>query len=106
MIQGIMQENGSPVIALRVLGTRDAMIVACIVDTGFTGFLCLPISLAVTLGLELVDVTRSELADGTIVEDELVFAAQAEWEGTIMDITILLTHAEEARSEERRVGKE
>jgi hypothetical protein len=33
------------------------------------------------------------LADGTIVEDELVFAGKAEWDGTVMDIEILLTRA-------------
>jgi clan AA aspartic protease len=96
MIEGDILANGSPVIQLRVLGSRHEAIVACIIDTGFTGFLCLPISLAVTLGLELIETTSTELADGTLVENELVFAGQAEWDGMIMDVSILLTRSEEA----------
>lgn len=96
MIEGRIQANGSPVMQLRVLGLRDEVTVDCIVDTGFTGFLCLPIPLAVTLGLELVETTSSELADGTIIDDELLFAGQAEWDGTVMAISILLTRSEDA----------
>lgn len=62
-------------------------------DTGFDGFLCLPIPLAVSLGLELIDVTRTELADGTVMENELVFAGRAEWDGAVMDVDILLTRS-------------
>jgi len=55
----------------------------------------LPIPLAVSLGLELIDVTHTELADGTIGEDELVFAGRAEWDGTVVDVDILLTRSED-----------
>jgi predicted aspartyl protease len=43
---------------------REA-IVEGILDIGFDGILCLPISLADSLGLELIDVIHTELADGT-----------------------------------------
>lgn len=92
---GVILTNGTPVIALKVRGSREEVIVEGILDTGFTGFLCLPIFLAVPLGLELTDTITSELADGTTVEDELVFAGQAEWDGTIMDIAITLTRSED-----------
>jgi len=69
------------------------MTVEGILDTGFDGFLCLPIPLALTLSLELIDVIRTELADGTVVEDDLVFTGQAEWDGTVMTIDILLTRS-------------
>lgn len=55
----------------------------------------MPIPLAVSLGLELIDVTHTELANGTIVENELVFLGRAEWDGTIKDIDILLTRSED-----------
>lgn len=74
---------------------RHPITVEGILDTGFNRFLCLPISIAVSLGLELVDVETSELADGTVVEDECVFQGQAEWDGALMDIPILLTRAED-----------
>jgi clan AA aspartic protease len=94
MIEGIIREAGTPILVLKVMGKGGGEVtVEGILDTGFDGFLCLPIPLAVSLGLELIDVTRTELADGTVVEDELVFAGRAEWDGTVMDIDILLTRS-------------
>lgn len=94
MIEGIIQEAGTPILELRIIGKGDTEIATGgILDTGFDGFLCLPIPLAVSLGLELINVTRTELADGTIVEDELVFAGLAEWDGAVIDVDILLTRS-------------
>lgn len=93
MIEGVIRETGTPVLVLTVIGKGGEFTVEGILDTGFDGFLCLPIPLAVSLGLEFIDVTCTELADGTIVEDELVFAGWAEWDGTVMDVDILLTRS-------------
>ena len=94
MIEGVIRETGTPTLGLKVIGKGGSEVtVEGILDTGFDGFLCLPIPLAVSLGLELIDVTRTELADGTVVEDELVFAGRAEWDGTMMDTDILLTRS-------------
>jgi clan AA aspartic protease len=97
MIEGRIRESGTPVVTLQVMGTggRTATVEG-ILDTGFDGFLCLPIPIAVTLGLELTDVSSAELADGTVIEDELVFAGQAEWDGTMMRVLIVLTRSEDA----------
>jgi len=51
----------------------------------------LPITTAVSLGLELIDLRRSELADGTILENEPVFMGKIEWNGSIIDVDIVLT---------------
>jgi predicted aspartyl protease len=84
MIEGAIRETGTPILVLKVIGKGGGEVtVEGILDTGFDGFLCLPISLAVSLGLELIDVTRTELADGTVMEDELVFAGRAEWDGAV-----------------------
>ncbi len=96
MITGVILTNGSPVIELKVCGVRQEVTVEGILDTGFNGFLCLPTSIAVSLGLELIDTVTAELADGTMVEDELVFAGQAEWDGTLMNIRLTLTDSEDA----------
>ncbi len=94
MIMGSIQETGTPMLALKVIGKGGVEVsLDGILDTGFDGFLCLPIPVAVSLGLELINATDTELADGTIVEDDLVFAGKAEWDGTVMDIEILLTRA-------------
>jgi clan AA aspartic protease len=95
MITGIILDNGTPVIELKVRGSQQEMTVEGILDTGFTGFLCLPIFLAVPLGLALTDTITSELADGTTIDDELVFAGQAEWDGDMLDIAITLTRSED-----------
>src|SRR5215467_13892656 len=95
MITGIILDNGTPVIELKVRGSQQEIAVEGILDTGFTGFLCLPIFLAVPLGLALTDTITSELADGTMVDDELVFAGQAEWDRDLMDIAITLTRSED-----------
>ena len=39
--------------------------------------------------------TSAELADGTVIEDELVFAGQAEWDGALRQIEMTLTHSED-----------
>lgn len=96
MIDGIIRPTGTPVVSLKVLGTRGEITLEGVLDTGFDGFLCLPIPLAVALGLELIDVIRAELADGTIIEDELVFAGQAEWDSAVMRVPIILTRSEDA----------
>lgn len=96
MIDGIIRPTGTPVVSLKVLGTRGEITVEGVLDTGFDGFLCLQIPLAVALGLELIDVIRVELADGTIIEDDLVFAGQAEWDGAVMRVPIVLTRSEDA----------
>ena len=94
MIVGTIRETGTPTLVLKVIGRGgNEVTVEGILDTGFDGFLCLPIPLAVSLGLELIDVTRTELADGTVMENELVFAGRAEWDGTMVDIDILLTRS-------------
>ena len=96
MIEGTIREAGTPVLAIKVIGRGgDEIAVEGILDTGFDGFLCLPIPLAVSLGLELIDVTHTELADGTIIEDELLFAGRAEWDGTVVDVDILLTRSQD-----------
>jgi len=96
MIEMTIREAGTPVLAIKVIGRGgDEIAVEGILDTGFDGFLCLPIPLAVSLGLELIDVTHTELADGTIIEDELLFAGRAEWDGTVVDVDILLTRSQD-----------
>ena len=91
MITGRIEENGTPILKVRVIGERSEAIIEGILDTGFDGALCLPITRAVSLGLELVDVWTSELADGTILEDEPVFSGRMEWDGEIIKTRILLT---------------
>ena len=91
MIKGEINSGGSPIVEARVIGSRTEVIVKGIMDTGFMGHLCLPITTAVSLGLELIDFENLELADGTILEYEPVFRGKMKWNGDVIDIDILLT---------------
>ena len=71
MIEGRIDPVAGPRIRVRVSGSRERVWVDALLDTGFDGDLCLPIAVGVSLGLELRFVTRSELADGSVIEGEL-----------------------------------
>lgn len=91
MIKGKISDAGSPIIKTKIIGSRADIVVDGILDTGFDGYLCLPITMAVSLGLELIDLRRAELADGTILEDEPVFIGKMVWDGDIIDVDVVLT---------------
>ena len=65
-LQGRMDENGQIWVTLTVRGMRSEATIEAVVDTGFTRPLPLPVTIAVPLGLELVDFTPMELADGRL----------------------------------------
>jgi len=44
----------TPTANLDVSGSRGSIRITAIIDTGFDGYVCLPTSVAVQLGLELV----------------------------------------------------
>lgn len=91
MIKGKISDVGSPIIKTKIIGSRADIVVDGILDTGFDGYLCLPITMAVSLGLELIDLRRAELADGTILEGEPVFIGKMVWDGDIIDVDVVLT---------------
>ncbi|MFQ6057843.1 MAG: hypothetical protein ACE5MB_03050 [Anaerolineae bacterium] len=80
-----------------VIGNAAKLTVEAIVDTGFNGQLCLPIPIAIELGLQLAGVQEIELADGT-TRDELVFTGQALFEEKAEPrrVRIFLTRATDA----------
>ncbi len=96
MIEGWIDPVEGPRIRLQVSGRRDRVAVDALLDTGFDGDLCLPIAVAVPLGLELRYVAQSELADGSVVEDELVFAGDVDWDGEEVPAEIILTRSRNA----------
>jgi len=96
MIKGEISVSGSPILKAKIIGSRAEIVTDGILDTGFTGHLCLPITTAVSLGLELIDVENVELADGTIIEDEPVFSGRMEWGGEIIKTRIVLTKSADA----------
>lgn len=82
---GYLDNNGHPKLTIRVSGTHPTAnaIVEAMIDTGFTGFLMLPIAQALPLGLALYGTGNYTLADGSTVTNFL-----AEGTVTIMPPTV------------------
>ena len=85
----------TPTADLEIMGSRASMAITAIIDTGFDGYVCLPTSIAVQLGLELVSQGSVELADGT-VKTELLFAGSVQFLGGTRAVQIYLTESEDA----------
>lgn len=64
-IEGWFDPDLSPRIEITTLQGKELNLV---VDTGFNGQLCLPLSLLKEIGFEYVGPTEVELADGSVVE--------------------------------------
>ncbi len=96
LVEGYLNEVGSPKIAITVRGARGDLTLDALIDTGFDGDLCLPVSVAIELGLDLCGVERIQLADGSL-RDELVFLGEAGFGGhPLEEVEILLTESDEA----------
>ncbi len=85
----------TPVTEIVVGGSRQSAKLQAIIDTGFDGEVCIPVSLAVTLGLELVGAEFVEYGDGSR-KQELLFAGSAVLQGAKRDVEIFLTNGEDA----------
>ena len=66
---GYIDSEGCARIRIRISGTFPEVFfdVDALIDTGFTGFLTLPIIQALPLGLTLIGTVTSVLADGTTI---------------------------------------
>ena len=66
-LHGSLDENGHPTLKIKVYGISEdhSAEFTAMIDTGFTGFLTLPITLAIPLGLTLFGTADSVYADGS-----------------------------------------
>src|ERR1700693_3173708 len=85
----------TPRARIEVVGSRQTIDLVAIVDTGFDGYLCIPVRAAVSLGLQLIGEEDVELADGT-KRKQLVFASSVRFHGRTMQVPIMLTDSEDA----------
>lgn len=79
-----------PKIKLTVSGNRKIGILEALVDTGFDGYLSLPINVAILLGLELIGVEPVQYADGR-TSQELVFSVKVNFDGKEKIVVTTLT---------------
>jgi clan AA aspartic protease len=76
MVQGRFDRRGQPFLPVELAGLHRSLTLQALVDTGFDGDLCVPIAVAMPLGLELKGADYVELADGSI-RRELIFRGTA-----------------------------
>lgn len=89
MIRGTVTGDREIVIQLELAGTnRRSTTMPAVVDTGFNGFLTLPMSVLSLLGASLVGTRRAELGDGNLVELD-VYVVSARWENIDRDVLAL-----------------
>jgi clan AA aspartic protease len=72
MIKGYFDNENHPRLKLEVSGSDAKIKIPALIDTGFDGSLSLPISIAIQLGLKLVNTTIVGYADGSS-KQELIF---------------------------------
>ena len=92
---GYFDEFLHPRVRLIVKGLRKSLRIDPIIDTGFDGYLCLPVKTAVQLGLELYGESRVELADGS-KKNELSFLGSVLWQDQERPARIFLTDSKDA----------
>lgn len=94
MITGFVTPEQEAVIHLRVRGDRDREErIEAIIDTGFNGFLTLPVGLISTLALSFAGATRTRLGDGSEVRLDM-FEANVLWDGDERRVVVLATQGE------------
>lgn len=94
-MKAFFDKNDHPKVKILVKGKRQKGALNCLLDSGFDGYLCLPISVAVGLGLELVSIQQVQYADGRLSQ-ELVFKITVNLGGRDKEIEATLTSANEA----------
>jgi len=82
-----------PMVDLEVIGSKQRIKIRALIDTGFSGYLCIPTKISEKLGLELGGTIETELADGRWV-DNLIFKGQVKFLGTTQHVDIYLTQSE------------
>ena len=85
MIAGVVNDSLELVVQIGLMRAGETTRIPAVVDTGFSGDLCLSRDQIEAMDLEFSYVDRYELADGTIVTKD-VFAGQAEFDGQFLDI--------------------
>lgn len=91
-MEGRIDNLGRPVVEVTISGRRGDITCPAIIDTGFDGEICLPVEVAVQLGLELAGIQSVMLADGTI-KKELVFIGKVSLGKREEEARIILTEA-------------
>jgi len=69
MLRGRFDADGRPTFSPTLFGPLGQVTLTAIVDTGFDGDLCIPVPIAISLGLQLKATKFVEFADGRVEEE-------------------------------------
>ena len=93
MTSGTVTSDREIVIQLDVLATNQSCVsIQAVVDTGFNGFLTLPIDVLNVLEASAAGTRRAELGDGNLVEMDVYFV-QVRWRDEEREILALQAEA-------------
>jgi clan AA aspartic protease len=84
------------IVELEVIGSKKKAKVEALIDTGFTGYVCIPVKVARDLGLELCGEEEYELANGQWIT-QFLFKGQVRFLGKTLDVQLSLTNSEMAQ---------
>lgn len=91
MVRGVFSGN-IPLIKVEVAWGQSMQAPFVILDTGFTGDLQVTSEMAEELGLEVVGVTKTQIANGQIIEVPVALAI-ASMEGAVNFIEVLISES-------------
>ena len=94
-MEGYIDEYGQARVNVAVIGRKMEITVRPVIDTGFDGDICLPLPMAIQLGLKLSGSVEIELADGSI-KQELVFSGSTKFGEEAKKARITLTESRDA----------
>jgi len=93
-METFFDKNNHPKIKIIVKGRKQKGKLTCLLDSGFDGYLCLPVNIAVGLGLELISIQEVQYADGR-TNQELVFLITVNLDGKDQEVPATLTSSAE-----------
>jgi len=89
MITGVVTSDWEAVVSVQVRGIDGGgEVVDAVLDTGFNGFLALPVSLVSQLRLPFAGTTRVTLGDGSEVHLDM-FEAMVNWDNREQNVVVL-----------------
>ena len=95
MIVGSVTSAGEPVVPVTIHGQARRVRIAAILDTGFTGELCLARRHRRTMKLERLGEAEAELADGSRIT-QAVYAGRVTFDGELRRVLVTLTNSEDS----------
>jgi clan AA aspartic protease len=95
MIQGQVTDLLEPVVKLTLKGAKRLKEIEAIVDTGFSGYLCLSLRYVSDIAVEYAFTDEFELADGSTVSED-VFLGKVIFGGEEREIFVIFTASEDS----------